>query len=46
MEKQRQMRLNLFFAPAGYYDGAWRMPGTPADRLFTLPHLKIGRAHV
>jgi alkanesulfonate monooxygenase SsuD/methylene tetrahydromethanopterin reductase-like flavin-dependent oxidoreductase (luciferase family) len=39
MEKQRQMRLNLFFAPAGYYDGAWRMPGTPADRLFTLPHL-------
>lgn len=39
MTKQRQMRLNLFFAPAGYYDGAWRMPGTPADRLFTLPHL-------
>ena len=40
MTKQRQMRLNLFFAPAGYYDGAWRMPGTPADRLFTLPHLR------
>jgi FMN-dependent oxidoreductase (nitrilotriacetate monooxygenase family) len=39
MTKQRQMRLNLFFAPAGYCDGAWRMPGTPADRLFTLPHL-------
>jgi N-acetyl-S-(2-succino)cysteine monooxygenase len=39
MTEQRQMRLNLFFAPAGYYDGAWRMPGTPADRLFTLPHL-------
>jgi N-acetyl-S-(2-succino)cysteine monooxygenase len=40
MTEQRQMRLNLFFAPAGYYDGAWRMPGTPADRLFTLPHLR------
>jgi N-acetyl-S-(2-succino)cysteine monooxygenase len=39
MTEQRQMRLNLFFAPAGYYDGAWRMPGTPADQLFTLPHL-------
>jgi FMN-dependent oxidoreductase (nitrilotriacetate monooxygenase family) len=33
------MKLNLFFAPAGYYDGAWRMPGTPADQLYTLPHL-------
>jgi FMN-dependent oxidoreductase (nitrilotriacetate monooxygenase family) len=39
MTKQAQMRLNLFFAPAGYYDGAWRMPGTPADQLYTLPHL-------
>jgi FMN-dependent oxidoreductase (nitrilotriacetate monooxygenase family) len=39
MTEQRQMRLNLFFAPAGYYDGAWRRPGTPADRLYTLPHL-------
>jgi FMN-dependent oxidoreductase (nitrilotriacetate monooxygenase family) len=39
MTEQRQMRLNLFFAPGGYYDGAWRMPGTPADQLFTLRHL-------
>jgi N-acetyl-S-(2-succino)cysteine monooxygenase len=39
MTEQRQMSLNLFHAPAGYYDGAWRMPDTPADQLFTLRHL-------
>jgi FMN-dependent oxidoreductase (nitrilotriacetate monooxygenase family) len=40
MTEQRQMRLNLFFAPGGYHDGAWRMPDTPADRQFTLAHLR------
>lgn len=39
MTEPRQMSLNLFFAPAGYYDGAWRMPGTRSDQLFTLQHL-------
>ena len=42
MTGQRQMRLNLFFAPGGYHDGAWRMPGTPADRLLTLAGLPEG----
>jgi FMN-dependent oxidoreductase (nitrilotriacetate monooxygenase family) len=39
MNEPRQMVLNLFFSPAGYYDGAWRMPGTRSDQLFALPYL-------
>ena len=39
MNEPRQMALNLFFSPAGYYDGAWRMPGARSDQLFALPYL-------
>jgi FMN-dependent oxidoreductase (nitrilotriacetate monooxygenase family) len=39
MNEPRQMVLNLFFSPAGYYDGAWRMPGVRSGELFALPYL-------